>query len=288
MAFSKIILNGITQIDLTQDTVAAANLLTGETAHGADGQPVVGAASGGGGTVDWDAYATGEWPTGVVNLNTTTQITDDYRFFAMREITSVSAPLVTTITADQAFRKCSKLETVYFPMLATVTKSYCFGECPKLKRAHFPVLTSMGADFLYGAGTNVTEDVIYVFPALTAVSNDSFQQIKNETIIDLGPNCASLGTRAIYNFNFTGILILRSASIVTCSAANSIGAINTRADVTIYIPKSLYDHLGDGSSLDYKSATNWSTADGYGVITWAAIEGSQYENYYADGTPISA
>jgi len=55
---------------------------------------------------------------------------------------------------------------------------------------------------------------------------------------------------------------------------------------TIYIPKALYDHLGDGTSLDYKAATNWSTIDGYGTITWAQIEGSQYENYYADGTPI--
>jgi len=56
---------------------------------------------------------------------------------------------------------------------------------------------------------------------------------------------------------------------------------------TIYIPKVLYDHLGDGSALDYKSATNWSTMDGYGTITWAQIEGSIYETAYADGTPIS-
>lgn len=46
---------------------------------------------------------------------------------------------------------------------------------------------------------------------------------------------------------------------------------------TIYIPKVLYDHLGDGTSLDYKAATNWSTVDGYGAITWAKIEGSAYE-----------
>ena len=56
---------------------------------------------------------------------------------------------------------------------------------------------------------------------------------------------------------------------------------------TIYIPKSLYDHLGDGTALDYKAATNWSTINGYGTITWAKIEGSIYENAYADGTPIT-
>lgn len=48
MAFSKIIFNGTTQIDLTQDTVATDNLLTNYTAHGADGNQVIGTATGGG------------------------------------------------------------------------------------------------------------------------------------------------------------------------------------------------------------------------------------------------
>ena len=46
MAISKIILNGVTQIDLTSDTVAASNLIAPNTAHGADGEAVVGIASG--------------------------------------------------------------------------------------------------------------------------------------------------------------------------------------------------------------------------------------------------
>lgn len=47
MAIAKIILNGITQIDLTSDTVAPSNLVSPNTAHGADGEPIVGTASGG-------------------------------------------------------------------------------------------------------------------------------------------------------------------------------------------------------------------------------------------------
>lgn len=42
MANSKIIFNGKTLIDLTQDTVVADKLLTGHTAHGADGEVVTG------------------------------------------------------------------------------------------------------------------------------------------------------------------------------------------------------------------------------------------------------
>ena len=48
MAISKIILNGVTQMDLTQDTVTAAHLETSYTAHGANGQPVTGSLTPGG------------------------------------------------------------------------------------------------------------------------------------------------------------------------------------------------------------------------------------------------
>lgn len=55
---------------------------------------------------------------------------------------------------------------------------------------------------------------------------------------------------------------------------------------TIYIPKVLYDHLGDKSSLDYKAQTNWAALDAAGHTNWLPIEGSIYETQYADGTPI--
>lgn len=98
----------------------------------------------------------------------------------------------------------------------------------------------------------------------------------------------------IYGFqqcaNLSTIIMRRSDSVTTLNGVNAF--YNTPfasggTGGTIYIPKALYDHLGDGSALDYKAATNWSTVDGYGTITWAQIEGSQYEHYYADGTPIA-
>ena len=44
MAISKIILNGVTQMDVTGDTVTAATLLSPQTAHGADGEQITGTA----------------------------------------------------------------------------------------------------------------------------------------------------------------------------------------------------------------------------------------------------
>ena len=51
MAISKIILNGVTQIDLTQDTVTANNLIAPNTAHGANGEAITGTATSGGSTL---------------------------------------------------------------------------------------------------------------------------------------------------------------------------------------------------------------------------------------------
>ena len=84
-------------------------------------------------------------------------------------------------------------------------------------------------------------------------------------------------------------LILRESVIypVNINAFNNTRFTSGGSGGTIYIPKALYDHIGDGTALDYKAATNWSVLDGYGTITWAQIEGSIYENAYADGTPIS-
>ena len=85
-------------------------------------------------------------------------------------------------------------------------------------------------------------------------------------------------------------IILRNSSLTSLTNYNVFRGsryASGGAGGTIYIPKSLYDHLGDGTSLDYKAATNWSTVEGYGTITWAQIEGSIYETQYADGTPIT-
>lgn len=84
-------------------------------------------------------------------------------------------------------------------------------------------------------------------------------------------NCSALDT-----------LILRKSSSI-CTLASTTALNHTKfksggAGGTIYIPEVLYNHLGDGTSLDYKSATNWATYDGYGTITWAKIEGSAYES----------
>lgn len=100
----------------------------------------------------------------------------------------------------------------------------------------------------------------------------------------------TISNYAFQNCSVINTIILRSSAIQGIDSNTFVGVNSIQSGgtgVTIYIPQSLYSHLGDGTANDYKAATNWSTLDGYGTITWAKIEGSVYENAYADGTPIS-
>lgn len=149
-----------------------------------------------------------------------------------------------------------------------------------------PNCTTLGGDALSKFGGTVL-----ALPALVSVSGYQHLASSKLQILDLGPNFGAIKNMMIQNSaNLATLILRRSNDIVSIDSTNELNSNAFKSGGsggTVYIPKSLYDHLGDGTSLDYKAATNWATVDGYGTITWAAIEGSQYENYYADGTPIT-
>jgi hypothetical protein len=147
--------------------------------------------------------------------------------------------------------------------LARVAAEASFASCTKLKKIIIPAATYFEYKMCSGCNTLEIADI-----GGGAITRGAIFQ-----------NCTTLGT-----------IIIRSNTLCTLGNISNLGGTpfaSGGSGGTIYIPETLYDHLGDGTSLDYKAATNWSTLDGYGTITWAKIEGSQYENAYADGTPIS-
>lgn len=124
---------------------------------------------------------------------------------------------------------------------------------------------------------------IAAFPKATSFDNNgTFQGNSSLTTVDIG------SAWRIPNNTFGGCsvlktIVMRKSDSLVQLAGTAVIATNTPfasggTGGTIYIPKVFYDHLGDGTSNDYKAASNWSTVDGYGTITWAKIEGSAYES----------
>lgn len=227
--------------------------------------------------------ANGTQPSGDIVLSTTTEI-KEYAF-SRKPITSVSAPYVTTI-GEGAFDNASALASVSFPSLTSFAGTYVFRNTPNLKSACFPSLTNLTA----GNAFNGSKFETLVFPAAKISGINGLNSMTSLTTVDFGESFEYI---AGYLFNgdsaLNTLILRRKASLVTLNNINGISGTCFKSGGTggtIYIPKTLYDHLGDDSSLDYKSATNWSTYDGYGTITWAKIEGSQYETHYADGIAI--
>ncbi len=189
-------------------------------------------------------------------------------FFACGDaMDSVSFPNLTQINALYGLGQC-RAKSIYAPKL-TFANRYGFADCPRLEKLALPSWAMRS-----------TYNTDNIFNGCTALTH-----------IDLGPNTERFGSNLTYRNCPLQIIVIRTPAAVAimqnAACFNGTPFASGGAGGTIYIPKALYDHLGDGTALDYKAATNWSTIDGYGTITWAQIEGSIYETQYADGTPIT-
>ena len=157
-----------------------------------------------------------------------------------------------------AYRNSSPDWSVYAPDVTHIGQN-SFRQCRYLTSARFPKVS-----------TYDTTSYIFVVP------NSGTRKLE---LIDWGlanvpanwaSYCANLKT-----------IILRKTSVASLSNVNALVGTpfaSGGTGGTIYIPKTLYDHLGDETSSDYKAASNWATIDGYGTITWAKLEGSPYES----------
>jgi len=212
-------------------------------------------------------------------------------------ITEVYAPNATTIDSvyynggnlfSSCFLKCSKLTKAYLPVL-TVLGEGMFRDCGLLEDLYIPNVTTISYANIF---LNCSKLSSLVFPNLInqTLTTGVFRSCTSLEALDItAPSITFGGQRMFEGDTLLDTIVLRVPNLISMSYNNNFGSTpfaSGGTGGTIYIPKSLYDHLGDGTSLDYKAATNWSTLDGYGTITWAKIEGSPYENYYVDGQEV--
>ena len=166
----------------------------------------------------------------------------------------------------------------------------------------FDSCTSLTEVSLHGGyfsfGQNVFAGCTALTKATVVYGNASFGELKTGTFTgcthlaaaDLGPRIRNIAINAFKNCAPLQTLILRrSEAPVTLSGTSAFAdtpLASGGAGCTIFIPTVLYDHLGDGTSLDYQAAANWSVYQGCGTITWAKLEGSAYETLYLDGEAV--
>ncbi|MBR3474226.1 MAG: hypothetical protein IKH34_04065 [Oscillospiraceae bacterium] len=204
-----------------------------------------------------DGFLNRTEPTGEITINTVPKVT----LASYAGITK--ANILTRFTSLKGFfNDCTNLVTVYAPLVTVGNASYFCHNCSKMETV---VIGSPNARLAMAAMSKV-EVIDIIFGGIASENFENDSQL-NKLILRKNGAIHALGASASAAFKNTPF------------KSGGTGG-------TIYIPEVLYNHLGDGTALDYKAATNWSVLDGYGTVTWAKIEGSIYENQYADGHPL--
>lgn len=264
MAFGAQTIKGVTYTNLTAENIKKDVVV--EVGDSADPDRIVsvtGTYEGGGGS-GWSADQIAlRAISGAITLDNSTTSVEAHAFSGCSSITSFSGTGVTSLKSN-CFQNCSGVTSFYLPNANIgAWESRVFQGCTSIVKLALP---SQGS--LYGW---------------------NFRDCTSLQELDLGSNCNSInGTETFMNDAALVVIVLRRTSVVTLSgtgAFNNTPFKNGGTGGTIYIPESLYNALGSGTN-DYKAASNWSTIDGYGTITWKKIEGSYYETNYADGTAV--
>ena len=225
----------------------------------------------------------------ITEIKSNVKTIGQYAFYGCTNLITAAFPKATSVEG-YAFNGCTNLTTIDMPNLSnenltTHTDSNIFAGCTSLTRVYLPKL---GRAHNY-AFQNCTSLQAIALPSWRGANSHVFAGCTNLTFVDYGgPNVtpSSMATAEFMNCSNLNTIIFRYNTVKYLGNVDMFAGtpfISGGAGGTIYIPKVLYDHLGDGTSLDYKANANWAAL----TITWAQIEGSQYENYFADGTPIT-
>lgn len=214
----------------------------------------------GGGGISVDDYFTGAVPVGAVVFNQTASIAGGYAISGRANMTK----LTVNVSENSAYALANHMVRNNTALLICI---FNFGASNK-----------GGRDYMVTECSALT--TVVVRGTMNGCGQSGFRGNSKLKYFDVENCINSLGNNAFYGNTKMDTLIFRQPTIIPVTRETFVNTPFKSGGTggTIYIPESLYNHLGDGTSLDYKAATNWSTWDGYGTITWAKIEGSPYES----------
>lgn len=211
--------------------------------------------SGGGATVD-DLVA-GTWPSGDITIAVNAGRSGP--FYGVRGIRKVTMTASGNLSIVNFLRESGITEFVGLA-LARIDGSLCFCGCTSLAKITIPKVTYYEYSMCNGCSNLLVSDI----GGGTINRGGIFQDCKKlQTIIIRGTTVCNLG----------------NVSNLSNTPFYPNGGTGITGTGTLYVPASLVD--------SYKTATNWSTLFNAETMDVQPIEGSIYENAYADGTPIT-
>lgn len=183
-----------------------------------------------------------------------------------------------------AFSNRSAITSVYSDTAETVL-SYAFSYCNGLRIAKLSTANS---------NLNISDSSVSVFFHCIALEMVILPVWKGELnqffTNDSALRIVDLGERVRFTANcFAGCtqletLILRSSSLCAATVSTALNLSSIAGATSGLIPKV---YVPNDLISTYQTASNWKTHYNNGTVDFVAIEGSEYENYYADGTPVT-
>lgn len=220
---------------------------------------------GGGGGISIDDFAAGIEPSGAVTL-TGTSIAE-YGILRRSAITSITSSTVLTV-GGAGINSNQNLTSISLTACTAATGLDAFGSNQNLVSVNLPELVTVPRRCFFDDQKLKNVNI----PKCPNISDTMFQQCYALEFLD-APSVTAIATNGFFNARKLSTLILRHTSVVTLQNISAFTNTPMRGynslSGTIYVPSALIS--------SYQTANNWATLYGEGHVTFAAIEGSQYE-----------
>lgn len=172
------------------------------------------------------------------------------------------------------------LTKVSLPEATSIGQNAFYKWVNPFEGVNLPKATSIGQTaFGYCNGNKFTK---LVLPSVTSMAQQAFRDCSYLTHLDILGGSSTMGASLCVNCTrLATVIIRRTEGVVPLQGINTFDGTpfaSGKAGGTLYVPQALI--------ASYQAASNWDTILGYATNSIAAIEGSIYENAYADGTPI--
>ena len=207
---------------------------------------------------------------------------ESYAFQGCTNLALTSLPDGVTNIGNNAFYNCTNLALTSLPDGVKIINNYAFQGCSGITSISCDgAITTLAQASFTGTSGHPMNLVSVSFPNLAITSNlgtvfgstTAANACQLLEFCDIG-STVGIASSAFANCYALQTLVLRKSDAI-CTLANVSAFTNTpmsgynNLTGTVYVPQALIS--------TYQTATNWSTLYNAGTVTFAAIEGSEYE-----------